>query len=445
MSGEWAGSPGQLGLTGHDLVVSGFGEDTGGGLYRLAEGGFEQIDALSSTGLAVRHDRVARFLRAPGDQTSTGELLVYDATGVLSYHRLDAVADAHDALYDGDLLVVASSASNSILWLDACGVVIRRWSPDPLAGDSWHVNGLALRDGVLFFSAFGRFSRHREWASDKRLGAGILTSLDGDRTVAEGLTCPHSPRLLEEGWYVCESHAGRLLLLPRDGGPALRSVTLNGWTRGIGVMDGYVFVGESGGRGELGGSRRAAVAVLDRRSLDVVDRIALPCAEAFDIAVVPTALARGLVTGAATNSHRVVEQLLGSGGQSSIRFTGNPLPLEEAALDVSADLPGVAQAGDHLLLSVRLVNRSGLHYASVPPYPVLVVARWYAPLGELLAEPRFPLPSELRPGGQVEVPVLLTVPETTGTLRLSVTLVQEHVGWFDDVGLEPVEGSVEVS
>jgi hypothetical protein len=444
MSGDWAGFPGQLGLTRHELVVSGFGEETGGGLYRLVKGGFAQIDALSSTGLAVRHDRVARFLRAPGDQTSTGELMVYDATGLLSYHRLDGVPDAHDATYDGDLLVVASSASNSILWLDASGAVVRRWSPDPSAGDAWHVNGLALRDGALVFSAFGRFSRHREWAGDKQLGAGFVTALDGDLTVAEGLTCPHSPRLHEEGWYVCESHARRLLLLPRDGGTALRSVTLDGWTRGIDVTDGYVFVGESAGRGPAG-SRRATVAILDRRSLEVVDRVVLPCAEVFDIAVVPTALAQGLVTGAATNSHRLVEQLLGSGGQATIRFTGNPLPLGEAALDISADLPDAARSGGQLPLSVRLSNRSALHYASVPPYPVLVVARWYAPSGELLAEPRFRLPSELRPEGSVEVPAPLTVPEITGTLRLSVTLVQEHVGWFDDFGLVPLEGWVEVS
>lgn len=444
MSGGWAGSTRQLGLDGYDLVVSGFGEDTGGGLYRLVEGGFSQVDALSSTGLAVGRDRVARFLRAPGDQTSNGELLVYDTKGLLAYHRLDAVPDAHDAVYDGDLLVVASSASNSVLWLNTSGAVVRRWSPDPAAGDAWHLNGLALDDGDLYFSAFGRFSRHREWASDKRLGAGFLASVDGGAVLAEGLTCPHSPRLHEEGWYVCESHARRLLLLPRDGGPALRSATLDGWTRGVGVVEDYVFVGESAGRGPAD-SRRAAVAVLDRRSLTVVDRIALTCAEVFDVAVLPSELAQGLVRGAATNTHRVVEQLLGSGGQASIRFTGSPLPLAEAALDISAELPASAEAGGYCVLSVRLDNRSGLHYASLPPHPVLVVARWYDASGTLLAEPRFPLPSELGPTGTVEVPVSLSVPETPGTLRLSVTLVQEHVGWFDDHGVVPVDGLVVVA
>lgn len=435
--------PGAPDRIGHVLVASGFGDDSGGGLFRLDDGRFHQIDALSTTGLALGDGRLARFLRAPGDQTSTGEVLVYDRLGLLSYHRLDAVPDPHDAVYVEDLLVVASSASNSVLWIDRAGEIVRRWSPDPGAGDAWHINGVACVDGSLYVTSFGRFAAHREWAGPKQEGAGLLMRLEDGFSVAEGLTCPHSPRRAEEGWYVCESEHRRLCLYDADGGSPVRTIELDGWTRGIAVADDRVFVGESAGRSP--GSGRAAVAVLERSTLRVLDRIPLPCSEVFDLVFVPDGLLHGVSIGSDTNSHRVIEQLLTTPQSGSLRFSGAPLPLPQIGLELYGELPRSARPGEGLVRSIRVRNTSGLHYASIPPHPVLVVSQWFSPSGDLLAEARHPLASELRPGAEVDVDVHFAAPAAPGTYRLRITVVQEHVAWFHDHGVLPIQAEVQVT
>ena len=137
------------------LLVSGFGERSGGGIFAVSGRHVEQIDSLSSTGLAVACGRVARLVRSATEHYGS-ELLLYDGRGVDRYARLDEVVDPHDILWDGTHYVVASTAANSLFWLSAQGEVVRRWEA-PGDGDAWHLNSLTLVDGQLYAAAFGRF------------------------------------------------------------------------------------------------------------------------------------------------------------------------------------------------------------------------------------------------------------------------------------------------
>src|SRR5437762_7009036 len=58
------------------LLASGFGEDTGGGLFAVDGSKVEQLDDLSTTGLAVSGSRLARALQGPteGSEEHTSEL-----------------------------------------------------------------------------------------------------------------------------------------------------------------------------------------------------------------------------------------------------------------------------------------------------------------------------------------------------------------------------------
>ena len=76
---------------------------------------------------------------------------------------MPGLADPHDLAWDGELLVAVSTLGNAVLWIDSKGVVVRRWSP-PGTGDCWHLNGVAVHEGRVLVTAFGRFARHREWA-----------------------------------------------------------------------------------------------------------------------------------------------------------------------------------------------------------------------------------------------------------------------------------------
>jgi Glycosyltransferase len=148
------------------LLASGFGDDTGGGIFSLENGQLEQLDRLSSTGLAVQDGQVARLLRSSTERGYGSELLLYDARGIKRYLRIDELADPHDVLFAEGGFVVVSTTTNTVLWLSESGEVVRRWKA-PGEGDAWHLNSLGRIDDRLIVSAFGRFESHRRWAFEE--------------------------------------------------------------------------------------------------------------------------------------------------------------------------------------------------------------------------------------------------------------------------------------
>jgi hypothetical protein len=294
-----------------EVVASGLGEDTGCGIYVLQRGAFETIDRISTTDLAVTPDgsRLARLLWTDDELDTPGEVLIYDEHGVLAYHRVDELHEPHDAIWDGDLLVVVSTLTNTILWLNGSGAVERRWQA-PGEGDCWHLNSLTLHRGRLHVSAFGRFDEHRGWLvnASVREDRGIVIDVASARDILNGLTTPHNPTWLDDRWLLCRSATGELLSLNAEGLEIDRRM-LGGWTRGLAYDQSRIYVGVSAHRlyGAAEG-QTASVMALDRTSLEVVDRWALPCREVYSVALVPKPLVTGLRTGFRTNGLRVVEQ-----------------------------------------------------------------------------------------------------------------------------------------
>jgi acetolactate synthase-1/2/3 large subunit len=276
------------------VVASCLGEDCGGGLYVLEDGRFALLDDLSSTGLAVSRDgeRLARLLWAEDKADLAGELLIYDREGMLAHHRLDELRQPHSAGWDGDTLVVVSTGTNAILWVDSSGAVARTWKA-PGDGDCWHLNSLAWRRGRMLISAFGRFAEHHEWTQEgARDGAGIVFDLHSGRDVLGGLSAPHNPLWLGGGWLVCNSGAGELLQLDSRGRVQVRRA-FSGWTRGLAVDGPLVYLGISAHR--LGGAEAgtASVVGLTREGLEEVDRWNLPSREVYDVIVAPATLLGG--------------------------------------------------------------------------------------------------------------------------------------------------------
>ena len=243
------------------VVVSGLGDDTGGGLYMLEDSTFSVLDGVSSTGLAVSADgrRLARLLCVEDDADVAGELLIYDRQGLLAHHRLDALRQPHSVVWDGDTLVVVSTGTNAILRIDPSGVVRRTWKA-PGNDDSWHLNSLAWRRGRMLISAFGRFAEHHEWVQESaREGAGIVFDVRSGRDVLGGLSAPQNPLWLDGGWLVCNSGAGELLRLDRQGRVLARRA-FSGWTPGLAVDEALVYQGVSAHR--LGGAGAGTACVV---------------------------------------------------------------------------------------------------------------------------------------------------------------------------------------
>lgn len=432
------------------LVASGVGDDPPGGLYAFTGGAPEVLDNSDTTGLAVSPDgtRLARLLFTDDDPQTAAEFVVYDARGVLTYRRIDELQEPHAIVWRDDHLIAVSTLSNSILRLDETGRVLDRRFMGGDGGDAWHLNNVLVHEGRVLASAFGRFATHRGWnAPGARSRAGIVFDVESGADVITGLTCPHDPLFLDGRWLVCDSGTAALWRIGPDGRPD-RQVDLGGWTRGLTYDDAHVYAGVSANRlSDRTGT--AEIVVLDRATLVERGRLALPCREVFALVWVPPALLEGLRAGLAVNPEaRTVTA-------PDLFTTARPPapvadPLADADCDVRLTVDGVparAPAGQFLSVRFTVENRGGARLSSTGEQPVLAGARWFAADGTPWpAEARARLPRTVAPGATAAGMLRVQAPRETGRYRLSVSVVQEHVRWFDAVAPEAVhETDVEVT
>ena len=433
-------------LSDHMVLISDPGQHTLGGLYVFDGADVATIDNISTTGLAsVGGTRFARLLRTPDEPDASGELLLYDATGVERYVRLDGIVDGHDVAWDGRSFIVVATARNKIVWLDVAGDVTREWKAAG-DGDAWHLNSLLVHGGSTLVCAFGRFSRHREWR-DGCNGTGLVFDVDTGATVLEGLSSPHDPRFVDGRWIVCNSADGEVLIFDESGQELIRRVVLEGFTRGLAVTDDFVLVGESADR-NAPGEGRATLAVISRRDWTLVERHPVPGDEIFNLLLVPRALVDGARRGFRTNPARArtVDTLalfhaVGA-PPGTLRTSGTPLAAEDMRATVTARAPSKLETDTVYPMECSVENRGRSVFASAPPNPVHVSYRWLTRDGAPLAGNREPLrtalPSLLPPRVPITCFVDVRTPSAPGAYRLRLTLVQEAVAWFDSVDEDSV-------
>lgn len=273
------------------LLASGIG--SGGGIFRLGDGGSKRLSDVPTTGL-VSWDNGSRLATIEWSDEDPAPATSYldRRNGPRSEGATDVpVREPHALCWRRGLLYAVSTADNSILSLDARGRVHERWQA-PGDGDCWHLNSLTIKDGRLLASAFGRFDHHRGWAEgDRRHEAGIVFELCSGREVLSGLSCPHDPTFVDDTWIVCNSAERTVVRFDRDG-TELERVELGGWTRGLAWDANSLYVGVSAHR-MLGDEGRARVVRLDRRHLEPVDEWELPCPEVFALSWVTPEVAAG--------------------------------------------------------------------------------------------------------------------------------------------------------
>lgn len=470
-------------LGSHRLLVSGFGS-RGGGLYDVTSGVPVALDDLPTSGIGLGDNRLWRVLRAPAEQTATCELLSYDDHGVRTYQRLDAIRDPHDVCWHDGGVHITSSWDSTIWRLDNEGSPAAAWWGGAVP-DSWHINSLIVVEGRLLVCAFGRFDRYKGWKSEGGKESGFLLDTTTGSEVLSGLAHPHSPRWVDDRWYVCESTRGMVTECAADGQP-LRRADIRRFTRGLAVTGRWAFVGGNSHREH--DDDRAEVAVVDRATFEVTERIPMPCAEIYDIMTAPRQLARAVAVGFGVNPARAVAQHRDPGRRDapSAATAASRLQLVTARVatklaaagqrldrttalrcGVSAELPEHVRASDVLALAVTVENRSGMPLATVPPHPIRIGARWFPRLGRrqspsddadmsdnddtgddaaapgggprqsrvhqpgvVVRNPLTALPELLHPDAATRAEVTLEVPDTPGCYELRVALHQAGVGWF---------------
>ncbi len=135
-------------------------------------------------------------------------------------------------------------------------------------------------------------------------------------------------------------------------------------------------------------------------------------------------------------------------GHDGRRLLPAPLPLQPKPLVhpkaefLSATVAARAAAGSEIAAPVSVLNRSEAFWSasglSLQAGTLRVSAsyRWLAPDGHVLVEygERSLLPADVSPGGTLEMIVRARAPDVPGLHLLRLTMVQEGVAWFDQVG-----------
>jgi len=256
-----------------------------GGFVCLHENAAVVLDKIDSTGLCAHGDTIYRFAR--GVRAIVG----YERDGLRSLLKVPEGRDVHDIIVRDGQFICASTGTNEVLWIDPVLGVVRRWQAEG-ERDAWHLNCFCEVEGRLHVAAFGRFSTNRGW-TDGCLGKGFVLELESGREVVSSLNGPHNPRFLDGEWVICDSHLSALVL--QRPGESARRVALEGFTRGLDHDAGFFYVGESANRKAPVPCDHSSIAVIDRRTQEVVVRIAVPFPEIYEVLKIPPELGAAIV------------------------------------------------------------------------------------------------------------------------------------------------------
>jgi acetolactate synthase-1/2/3 large subunit len=425
----------------HDAVVlvSGAGDgDTGGGLCTLDGHYTEIIDRVSTSGITLFDGRLARLLRSPLN-TGGGEVLIYDERGISHYLRIDDISDPHYMAWDGQHFIVASTGTNSLVWITLAGDVVRRWRA-PGEDDSWHLNDVCLVEGQVYGCAFGRFAHYRGYKDHMMRGDGIVFDIATGHAVVTDLCAPHSPRYFDHAWTVCDSL--RCSVVQVDEGHRKHTVQLRSFTRGLAVTDDYLIVGESVQRGPDNDRETGSVAILRRSDFSFVDRFYVPFREVSEIVIAPRHLVGAVKTGFRTNPLRLHEadqlQMFRDVGIEPKRLwaVSERLTGDQCKVRIDAKVPGSLACGRTAFVECTLQNLSEAFLCSELPFPVHLSYKWKSTMNPGAAADngnRTRLPRMLPPGSTIQFGVDVQAPTQEGDYEIIITLVQEFVTWFDAV------------
>ena len=205
------------------------------------------------------------------------------------YHRGNNIAqntkvfdDIHDVLLDDNFYYLVGTSGNEIFQFNRSTMKeVQRWN---FSGekDAQHINCLAKWNGSIIFSAFGEFNEHCGYKG-KTKKSGFVQNLHTGHRLITGLSQPHSLASIGQNLLLANSENKELLEYGPTGN-LIRTLTLDGYTRGIFIFENIIYIGLSCQRTiESLGIGKAAVIAIDRDSWVELGTIYLPTSEIYAI------------------------------------------------------------------------------------------------------------------------------------------------------------------
>ncbi|HEY0405461.1 MAG TPA: hypothetical protein VGC89_07020 [Pyrinomonadaceae bacterium] len=130
---------------------------------------------------------------------------------------------------------------------------------------------------------------------------------------------------------------------------------------------------------------------------------------------------------------------------------GAPLPDNAFKAVINAtNAPATLTAGQQATVSVRLRNGSDVAWPAAGDqdgkYQVKLGNHWLDARSQpvVVDDGRTPLPADLQPGAEIELPLIVTAPAKPGDYILQLDIVQENVAWSGDKGNNTFKVKVQV-
>jgi hypothetical protein len=123
-----------------------------------------------------------------------------------------------------------------------------------------------------------------------------------------------------------------------------------------------------------------------------------------------------------------------------------PLPDDgfRAALSLPVP-PARLHVREKITLQIRVNNTSNITWLargrSADQFQVTLGNHWLDPQGKVIIadDGRTVLPQDLKPGGEIELPLTVNTPRKPGEYILEIDMLQEHVAWFGSKGSETLK------
>ena len=257
-----------------------------------------------------------------GGQASAG----YDRVYVPQVGYITGDLDIHDIAIDGNgRPVFVNTLFGCLATVSESSSFVPLWRPPFLsklaAEDRCHLNGLAMRNGVLAWVTAVSESDVADGWRDKRTDGGCVIDVEANEVVLRGLSMPHSPRWYRDKLWLLNSGTGEFGHVDLKAGRFEPVCFCPGYLRGLSFIGDFAVVGLSEARenrtfqglplddalNKKGAEARCGLHVIDLRTGDAVHwvRIKGVVRELYDVVMLPGAM-RPMAIGFQTDEIRRV-------------------------------------------------------------------------------------------------------------------------------------------
>lgn len=157
--------------------------------------------------------------------------------------------DVHDIQFGDGILWGINTRFSCICTFDINYSFRPKWKPDFIDSlapeDRCHLNGLVIQDNLpKYVTALSKTNEKEGWRKNI-MKTGILMEVPSSDIILDGLSMPHSPKLIDNELYLLESGKGHLIKVDTKQKSKELIYDFGRFVRGMTFFEGYLFIGTS--------------------------------------------------------------------------------------------------------------------------------------------------------------------------------------------------------